>query len=157
MACRFASRVDPANYVVEVVNRIVDPACAEYLCGYFLGDFCMTLMMREISRIAKVTTGANERRYRAVDAYPPPRLTSRPRDLLAGKTVVCTPVENRRAVGLDLMNKGPAAITTGDERFVDQHRPMILVHLGIELTDQLRQRRIEANADAKLKSGYIPG
>ena len=67
--------------------------------------FVSTLVTHEISRIAKATTVANQRRCSAVDAYPHPHLESRRVTFLTGRTVVRILVENQRAVGVELMTK----------------------------------------------------
>jgi choline dehydrogenase len=71
-------------------------------------------MTHEISRIAKATTVANQRRCSAVDAYPRPHLGSGRVTLLTGKIVVRILVENKRAVGVELMDNGLERITAGE-------------------------------------------
>jgi choline dehydrogenase-like flavoprotein len=76
--------------------------------------FVSTFMTHEISQIAEATTVANQRRCSAVDAYPRPHLESRRVTFLTGKTVVRILVENKRAVGVELMDKGLEAIMAGE-------------------------------------------
>jgi choline dehydrogenase-like flavoprotein len=108
-------------------------------------------------RVAKATTVANQRRCSAVDAYPRPHLASRRVTLLTGKTVVRILVENKRAVGVELMDQGLETIMAGEVVLLAStvHSPTILMHSGIGLAEQLRQRGIAVIVDARLKSGSI--
>ena len=108
-------------------------------------------------RVAKATTVANQRRCSAVDAYPRPHLALRRVTLLTGKTVVRILVENKRAVGVELMDQGLETIMAGEVVLLAStvHSPTILMHSGIGLAEQLRQRGIVGIVDATLKSGSI--
>jgi choline dehydrogenase-like flavoprotein len=101
-------------------------------------------------RVAKAATVANQRRCSAVDAYPRPHLASRRVTLLTGKTVVRILVENKRAVGVELMDQGLETIMAGEVVLLAStvHSPTILMHSGIGLAEQLRQRGIGSIADS---------
>ena len=76
--------------------------------------------------------------------------------LLTGKTVVRILVENKRAVGVELMDQGLETIMAGLVLLASTvHSPTILMHSGIGLAEQLRQRGIAVIVDARLKSGSI--
>jgi choline dehydrogenase-like flavoprotein len=86
-----------------------------------------------------------------------PHLASRRVTLLTGKTVVRIFVENKRAVGVELMDQGLETIKAGEVVLLAStvHSPTILMHSGIGLAEQLRQRGIAVIVGARLKSGSI--
>jgi len=118
---------------------------------YFLGDFCVGVNDARDQPDCKATTVGNQRRCSAVDAYLRPHVDS------TDKTVVRILVENKRAVGVELMDKGLGRITAGEvvQSAGSVHSPKILMHLGIGPAEQLRQRGIAVIVDARLKSGSI--
>jgi choline dehydrogenase len=95
------------------------------------------------------STVGNQRRCSAVDAYLRPHLASGRVTLLTGKTVVRILVENKRAVGVELMDKG-LRITAGEVVLSagTVHSPKILMHSGIGPAEQLRQHGIAVIVDS---------
>src|SRR5947207_1297175 len=95
------------------------------------------------------STVGNQRRCSAVDAYLRPHLASDRVTLLTGKTVVRILVENKRAVGVELMDKG-LRITAGEVVLLagSVHSPKILMHSGIGPAEQLRQHGIAVIVDS---------
>ena len=94
------------------------------------------------------STVGNQRRCSAVDAYLRPHLASGRVTLLTGKTVVRILVENKRAVGVELMDNemimaGEVVLSAGAV-----HSPTILMHSGIGPAEQLRQHGIAVIVDS---------
>ncbi|MCA6108333.1 GMC family oxidoreductase N-terminal domain-containing protein [Bradyrhizobium cenepequi] len=77
--------------------------------------------------------------------------------LLTGKTVVRILVENKRALGVELIDKGLETIMAGEVALSAStvHSPAILMRSGIGLAEQLRQRGIAVIVDARPKSSAI--
>ena len=73
-----------------------------------------------------------------------------PRHLLTRKTVVRILAENKRAVGVELMDKGLERITAGEVVLSagSVHSPTILMHSGIGPAEQLRQHGIAVIVDS---------
>ena len=92
----------------------------------------------------------NQRRCSAVDAYLRPHLASGRVTLLTGKTVVRILVENKRAVGVELMGDGLEKIAAGQVVLSagTVHSPTILMHSGIGPAEQLRQHGIAVIVDS---------
>lgn len=90
------------------------------------------------------STVGNQRRCSAADAYLRPHLASGRVTLLTGKTVVRILVEGKRAVGVELTDKGLERITAGQVVLSAGacHSPKILMHSGIGPAEQLRQHGI---------------
>jgi choline dehydrogenase len=94
------------------------------------------------------STVGNQRRCSAVDAYLRPHLASGRVTLLIGTTVVRILVENKRAVGVELMDNqrimaGEVVLSAGA-----LHSPTILMHSGIGPAKQLRQHDIAVIVDS---------
>jgi choline dehydrogenase len=94
------------------------------------------------------STVGNQRRCSAVDAYLRPHLASGRVALFTGKTVVRILVENKRAVGVELMDNetilaGEVVLSAGAV-----HSPTILMHSGIGPAEQLRQHGIAVIVDS---------
>src|SRR3954468_20846774 len=94
------------------------------------------------------STVGNQRRCSAVDAYLRPHLASGRVTLLIGKTVVRILVENKRAVGVELMDNemimaGEVVLSAGTV-----HSPTILMHSGIGPAEQLRRHGIAVIVDS---------
>src|SRR3954451_12225706 len=96
------------------------------------------------------STVGNQRRCSAVDAYLRPHLASGRVTLLTGKTVLRILVENKRAVGVELMDNGLKRITAGEVVLSagTVHSPQILMHSGIGPAEQLRQHGIAVIVDS---------
>ena len=96
------------------------------------------------------STVGNQRRCSAVDAYLRPHLASDRVTLLTGKTVVRILVENKRAVGVELMDKGRERITASEVVLSagSVHSPKILMHSGIGPAEQLRHHGIAVTVDS---------
>lgn len=94
------------------------------------------------------STVGNQQRCSAVDAYLRPHLTSGRVALVTGKTVVRIPIENKEAVGVELMEG--ARITAGKVVLSagSVHSPKILMHSGIGPAEQLRQHGIAVIVDS---------
>jgi len=86
-----------------------------------------------------------------------PHLASGRVALLTGKTVIRILVENKRAVRVELMDKGLETIMASEVVLSagTVHSPTILMHSGIGPAEQLRQHGIAVIVDARLKSGSI--
>jgi len=96
------------------------------------------------------STVGNARRCSAADAYLRPHLASGRVTLLTGKTVVRILIENKRAVGVELMDSGLKTIM-GSEIVLSAgavHSPTILMHSGIGPAEQLRQQGIAVIVDS---------
>jgi choline dehydrogenase-like flavoprotein len=96
------------------------------------------------------STVGNQRRCSAVDAYLRPHLASGRVTLLTGKTAVRILIENKRAVGVELMDSGLETIMAGEVVLSagSTHSPMILMHSGIGPAEQLRQHGIAVIVDS---------
>ncbi|WP_236000236.1 GMC family oxidoreductase [Bradyrhizobium uaiense] len=96
------------------------------------------------------STVGDQRRCSAVDAYLRPHLTSGRVTLLTGKTVVRILIENKRAVGVELMDNGLERITAKEVVLSagTVHSPTILMHSGIGPAEQLRQQGIAVIVDS---------
>jgi choline dehydrogenase-like flavoprotein len=96
------------------------------------------------------STVGDSRRCSAVDAYLRPHLASGRVTLLTGKTVVRIPIENKRAVGVELKDNRLERIMAGQVVLSAGavHSPKILMHSGIGPADQLRQHGIAAIVDS---------
>ncbi|ODM77065.1 GMC family oxidoreductase [Bradyrhizobium elkanii] len=96
------------------------------------------------------STVGDQRRCSAVDAYLRPHLTSGRVVLLTGKTVVRLLVENKRAVGVELMDESLKRITANQVVLSAGavQSPKILMHSGIGPAAQLRQHGIAVIADS---------
>ncbi|MDH2380796.1 GMC family oxidoreductase N-terminal domain-containing protein [Bradyrhizobium sp. CER78] len=96
------------------------------------------------------STVGDHRRCSAVDAYLRPHLTSGRVTLLTGKTVVRILIENKRAVGVELMDNGLERITAKEVVLSagTVHSPTILMHSGIGPAEQLRQQGIAVIVDS---------
>jgi choline dehydrogenase len=96
------------------------------------------------------STVGDQRRCSAVDAYLRPHLTSGRVTLLTGKTVVRILIENKRAVGVELMDNGLERITANEVVLSagTVHSPTILMHSGIGPAEQLRQQGIAVIVDS---------
>ncbi|WP_342738633.1 GMC family oxidoreductase N-terminal domain-containing protein [Bradyrhizobium sp. B117] len=94
------------------------------------------------------STVGNQQRCSAVDAYLRPHLTSGRVTLITGKTVVRILIENKQAVGVELMEG--ARITAGKVVLSagSVHSPRILMHSGIGPAEQLRQHGIAVIVDS---------
>ncbi|MCC8950841.1 GMC family oxidoreductase N-terminal domain-containing protein [Bradyrhizobium sp. Arg62] len=94
------------------------------------------------------STVGDARRCSAVDAYLRPHLASGRVTLLTGKTVIRIFVENKRAVGVELVDNerimaGEVVLSAGAV-----HSPKILMHSGIGPAEQLRQHDIAVIVDS---------
>jgi choline dehydrogenase-like flavoprotein len=96
------------------------------------------------------STVGNQRRCSAVDAYLRPHLASGRVTLLTGKTAVRILIENKRAVGVELMDSGLETVMAGEVVLSagSTHSPMILMHSGIGPAEQLRQHGIAVIVDS---------
>lgn len=96
------------------------------------------------------STVGNQRRCSAVDAYLRPHLASGRVTVLTGKTVVRILIENKRAVGVELGDKGLETIIAGEVVLSagSVHSPTILMHSGIGPAERLRQHGIAVIVDA---------
>jgi choline dehydrogenase len=96
------------------------------------------------------STVGHQRRCSAVDAYLRPHLGSGRVTLLTGKTVTRIVVENKRAVGVELMDDGPRRIMAGEVVLSAGavHSPTILMHSGVGPADHLRQHGIPVIVDS---------
>jgi choline dehydrogenase len=94
------------------------------------------------------STVGNQRRCSAVDAYLRPHLASGRITLLTGETVVRVLAENKRAVGVELMDN--ETITAGEVVLSagTVHSPTILMHSGIGPAEQLRKHDITVIVDS---------
>ncbi|MDX8494738.1 FAD-dependent oxidoreductase [Mesorhizobium sp. VK22B] len=94
------------------------------------------------------STVGHQRRCSAVDAFLRQHLASGRVTLFIGKTVVRILVENKRAVGVELMDNetimaGEVVLSAGTV-----HSPKILMHSGIGPAEQLRQHGIAVIVDS---------
>jgi choline dehydrogenase-like flavoprotein len=96
------------------------------------------------------STVGNQQRCSAVDAYLRPHLALGRVALLTGKTAVRILVENKRAVGVEFMDKGLERIKAGEVVLSagSLHSPKILMHSGIGPAEQLRQHGIAMIVDS---------
>jgi choline dehydrogenase len=96
------------------------------------------------------STVGNQRRCSAVDAYLRPHLASGRVTLLTGKTVVRILIENKRAVGVELSDKGLETIMACEVVLSagSVHSPTILMHSGIGAAERLRQHGIAVIVDS---------
>jgi choline dehydrogenase-like flavoprotein len=96
------------------------------------------------------STVGNYRRCSAADAYLRPHLESGRVTLLTGKTVTRVLIENKRAVGVELSDKGLKTIMAGEVVLSAGavHSPMILMHSGVGPAEQLRQHGIAVIVDS---------
>jgi len=96
------------------------------------------------------STVGHQRRCSAVDAYLRPHLASGRVTLLTDKTVVRILLEDKRAVGVELMDDGPKWIMAGEVVLSAGavHSPTILMHSGVGPAEQLRQHGIEVTVDS---------
>jgi choline dehydrogenase len=96
------------------------------------------------------STVGNQRRCSAVDAYLRPHLASGRVTLLTGKTVARILIENKRAVGVELSDKGLETIMAGEVVLSagSVHSPTILMHSGIGPAEWLRQHGIAVIVDS---------
>jgi choline dehydrogenase-like flavoprotein len=92
----------------------------------------------------------HQRRCSAADAYLRPHLASGRVTLLTGKTVVRILVEDKRAVGVELMGEDPHRIMAGEVVLSAGaiHSPTILMHSGIGPAEQLRQHGVTVVVDS---------
>jgi choline dehydrogenase-like flavoprotein len=94
------------------------------------------------------STVGHQQRCSAVDAYLRPHLASGRVTLLIDKTVVRILLEDKRAIGVELMDNkrimgGQVVLSAGAI-----HSPKILMHSGVGPAGQLRQHRIEVIVDS---------
>lgn len=94
------------------------------------------------------STVGHQQRCSAVDAYLRPHLASGRVTLLIGETVVRILLENKRAVGVELMDgkrimAGEVVLSAGA-----LHSPKVLMHSGIGPAEQLSRHGIEVIVDS---------